>query len=234
MTVDPMPTERHQVAGDGAVARVAVCDDQSVVHEGLNQIIGSADGFRVVLRAWSADELVEGLRECVVDVCVLDDGLPDRDGAGVLPEVLALCPGVKILVFTNRLAAKIGMSCFEAGASGFLHKSATPTEIVDALAALRRGDVAVPDELVPRLLPGNAAGAPHRRLSAREWDVFVRLAQGVRVRVIAEELGLDDRTVTATRRRVLDKLGIEHNAGLTAYALLHELVDADALVRLAS
>ncbi len=213
-----------------AATTVAICDDHAVVREGLLRIVAGAAGFAVVSSTGTAADLYEDLEQTPVDICVIDLSLPDANGIEVVAEVLQRYPEMKVLVFTNHTPANVGLVCVEAGARGFLSKGAAPEEVVEALCALRRGDVFLPREVINALVRKDSMVQRHARLSPREWEVFIRLAQGARINEVAAELNLDQRTVTTYRRRVLDKLGVDSNAGIVAYAILNGLIDADAVV----
>ncbi len=235
MVLEPTGTDEAIGAGAATSVRsaattVAVCDDHAVVREGVIRIVAAAAGFAVVSCTGTAQDLYEDLEQTPVDICIIDLGLPDANGVEVVAEVLARYPEMKVLVLTNHAPESVGLVCVEAGARGFLSKGAPPDELVEALGALRRGDVHLPREVINALVRKDSATQRHARLSPREWEVFVRLAQGSRINEVASELNLDQRTVTTYRRRVLDKLGVDSNAGIVAYAILHGLIDADAVV----
>ena len=211
------------------VTSIAICDDHPVAREGLVHIIEGAAGFSVESCTGSALELLAALDRTPIDICILDLGLPDRNGVEVIPEILGRHPGTGVLVFTNHPAAGVGLVCVEAGAHGFVSKGAAPSEIVTALCAVRRGDVHLPQDLVNALVRRRGPEDPHHRLSPREWEVFIRIANGGRISEVAADLHLDQRTVTTYRRRVLDKLGVDSNAALVAYAIVHGLIDANAV-----
>lgn len=229
-TTDPTPGDAPGRASAAAQTTIAVCDDHAVVREGVVRILASTAGFEVVSSTATARDLLDDLSRRPVDVCILDISLPDCNGVEVIPEILRTYPDTQVLVFTNHPVSSIGLVCVEAGARAFVGKGAAPSELVDALCAIRRGDVHLPSELVNALVNRESSAQPHSRLSTREWEVFIRLANGFRISEVAADLILDQRTVTTYRRRVLDKLGIDGNAGLVAYAIIHDLVDADAVV----
>lgn len=223
-------TQAPETHASDSGSTVAVCDDHAVLREGVVRIVGAASGFRVVSSNGTARELLDDLGSMGVDICVLDLTLPDRNGVEVISEIAERFPETKVLVFTNHSASSLGMICVNAGARGFLNKGAAASELMDALRTVRRDDVYLPTELINRLARRDLPDQPHAQLSRREWDVFLRLAGGYRVSDVAVELHLDSRTVTTYRRRILDKLDVEGTAGLVAYAIVHGLVNPDAVV----
>ena len=230
ISTDTEVDEADEARSRSAVTAVAICDDHAVVREGVIRIVAAAAGFAVVSCTGTARDLYEDLEQTEVDICIIDLSLPDSNGIEVVSEVLARYPEMKVLVFTNHAPTSVGLVCVEAGARGFLSKGVPPDELVEALCSLRRGDVHLPREVINALVRNESAVQRHARLSPREQEVFIRLAQGARINEVANELNLDQRTVTTYRRRVLDKLGVDSNAGIVTYAILHGLIDADAVV----
>jgi DNA-binding NarL/FixJ family response regulator len=116
----------------------------------------------------------------------------------------------------------------KAGAMGYLNKSADPSQIVAAIRTLHAGrkyiTPAIAEALAARLSVDDAE-KPHERLSDREFQTLIRLASGQRLSDIATELSLSPKTVSVYRARVLEKLGMQSNADLTAYCLRNGLID---------
>ena len=205
--------------------RVAIVDDHAVVREGVARIVSASPDMEVSIVAASGSALLAELRVVPVDVCVVDLSLPDVSGVELITRIRDLHPSVKVLVFTMHPEEAFGMACLKAGASGFLTKGAAPSEVLSALRSVGRGLVHVTPELAALLVrPERAEDLPHTTLSAREHEVFVRIAQGLRNQEISQLLHLDQRTVSTYRRRVLDKLGVASGAELVQYAMRHGLI----------
>ena len=112
------------------------------------------------------------------------------------------------------------------GASGYLHKSCSLSEVVDAIAAVCQGEQVIPPELNEVLAqPVSEVSLPHEMLSNREYQVMERLVAGFRVSQVAEEMNLSVKTISTYRKRVLDKLGVQSNSEVVSYAIRNGLVD---------
>jgi two-component system invasion response regulator UvrY len=111
---------------------------------------------------------------------------------------------------------------------GFLSKESAPEELVDAVHRIASGVRYVGEEVAQMLasaVAGDAPGAPHERLSDREFEVLRMLASGKTVSQVADSLALSVKTVSTHRARILQKMGMKTNAELTHYASKNKLVD---------
>jgi len=116
----------------------------------------------------------------------------------------------------------------KAGAAGFLTKESAPEKLIEAVRKVAGGGRYVSAELAENLasfLAGETSGAPHERLSDREFEIMKMLGSGKTVSEIARELSLSVKTVSTHRTRILKKMGMKTNAELTSYAVRSRLVD---------
>jgi len=206
---------------------VVVVDDHQVVRAGLKSIIDGQSDLAVVAEASSGKEALEQLRKAPVDVLLLDLHLPDMSGLDVLRYTRAHYPLTKVLMLSSYPESQFGFNVLRDGASGFIGKSAEPPELMRALRTVARGGRYVSQELAAQLvatLDGDANAPRHGVLSEREFQIFVKLAEGESVSQIAARLFLSVKTVSTYRRRVLDKMSMNGNADITAYALRNELI----------
>jgi len=193
--------------------RVALIEDHAVVRAGLRLLL-EASGHRVVAEYGSAAE-AETLPEGLAEVVVLDLALPDRPGLALIP---VLARRAKVLVLSFYADPAHVREALRRGAAGYLSKEAADTALLDALAALGRGE----RYLEPRLAAELAALDPgEKRLSAREREVVRLLSQGYSLRAIAARLGISEKTASTYKTRALDKLGLESLPELIEWARKH-------------
>jgi DNA-binding NarL/FixJ family response regulator len=210
------------------VIRVAIVDDHALIRRGLRDSLTEAGDIRVVGEAGDYGELRQLLRETPFDVLLLDINLPGRSGLDVLHSLAEESTRIRVLVLTMYPEDQYAIRALKAGAMGYLNKSADPAQIVAAVRTLHAGrkyiTPAIAEALAERLAVDDD-GKPHERLSDREFQTMVRLASGQRLSDIAAELNLSPKTVSVYRARVLEKLGAQSNADLTAYCLRNGLID---------
>jgi DNA-binding NarL/FixJ family response regulator len=168
-----------------------------------------------------------------VDVLLLDISMPDQSGVDALAAIKARFPELPVLILSGFPEAHYATTLLRQGASGYLNKECDPEEIANAIRLVARGrryiSPAVAEQLADSVVGGSGAGsAPdkplHEALSEREFQVFLRLAQGETVGHIAEALFLSVKTVSTYRTRVLEKLKLATNSDLTYYALKNGLI----------
>lgn len=208
--------------------RVVIVDDHALIRRGLRDSLDEAGDIRVVGEAGDYGELRLLLRETEFDVLLLDINLPGRSGLDVLHSLSEESTKVRTLVLTMYPEDQYAIRALKAGAMGYLSKSADPAQIVTAIRTLHGGrkyiTPAIAEALATRLSV-DPSERPHERLSDREFQTLVRLSAGQRLSDIAIELKLSPKTVTVYRARILEKLGLQSNADLTAYCLRNGLID---------
>lgn len=210
---------------DDHVIKVAVADDHQLMREGMARIIATADDIDIVVSVDSGAALLDALQTAAVDVCVLDISMPGIDGVETLRRMRLQHPDLPVLMCTMHDDLAFGARCVHEGANGFLTKGAAPADFLAAIRKVRAGQAQLSNELLDHLLRRSPeCQLPHQRLSAREFQVFIRLARGLTNAEITRELHLDQRTVSAYRRRVLDKMGLDRNAELVEYAIRQQLI----------
>lgn len=209
--------------------RIMLVDDHPVVRQGLRLMLTEHDSLTVVAEAASAAEALRILLggEPAIDLLILDLNLPDQSGFAVLEAVHRQRPGLPVLILSIQPAEHVAVRALKAGASGFLNKEAAPEELVRAVRALSQGKKYIGQSLAEWLaldVSGQRDSLPHERLSDREYQVFCLLAGGKSITDIAALLSRSPNTVSTYRSRILQKMGIDTNAGLTQYALRHQII----------
>lgn len=208
--------------------RVALVDDHALIRRGLRDSLNETGDIRVVAEAADYGELRQLLRDTEFDVLVLDINLPGRNGLDVLHSLADHPTRIRVLVLTMHPEEQYAIRALKAGAMGYLNKSADPAQIITAIKTLSAGrkfiTPAIAEALAERLSVDDS-NAAHERLSDREFQTLIRLASGRRLSDIATELSLSPKTVSVYRSRVLEKLGVQSNADLTAYCLRNGLMD---------
>ncbi|HQW07718.1 MAG TPA: response regulator transcription factor [Steroidobacteraceae bacterium] len=206
---------------------VIIADDHQVVRAGLRQIIASQPDLRVVADCRTGKEVIAALKEQVCNVLLLDLSLPDMSGLDVLKHVRTHHEGVTVLVLSGYPERQFGINVLRGGAHGFLSKSADESELLRAVRMVARGSRYVGPELADLLLAsmdGSGEQPRHGILSEREFQIFVKLAEGKTVTEIAGKLFLSVKTVSTYRSRILDKMGMKTNADITYYAIKNSLL----------
>ncbi|KQV53443.1 LuxR family transcriptional regulator [Pelomonas sp. Root1217] len=213
--------------------RIGIVDDHAIVRTGLRQFLSDHVDLRVTGEGSSGHDALEMARGGEVDVLLLDISMPDQSGVDALAAIKARFPELPVLILSGFPEAHYATTLLRQGASGYLNKECDPDEIANAIRLVARGrryiSPAVAEQLADSVMGGGGAGAApdkplHEALSEREFQVFLRLAQGETVGHIAEALFLSVKTVSTYRTRVLEKLKLATNSDLTYYALKNGLI----------
>lgn len=208
--------------------KVLVADDHAVVRRGLRQILAETPDILVAGEVESAPEVRELVLRETWTVVVLDIKLKGGSGLDLLAWIRRERPGLPVVILTNYPEDQYAVRAIKAGASGFLTKESAPEKLIEAVRKVAGGGRYVSPELaetLASLLAGQADGAPHARLSDREFEVMKLIASGKTVSEVAAELSLSVKTVSTHRTRILRKMAMRTNAELMHYAVRAGLVD---------
>ncbi len=207
--------------------RVLVADDHPAIRHGMAGVINARLGFRVVAEAGTAAEVLTAAKEHAPQIAVIDLGMPGVRGLDLVRALRDGHPGLGILVFSQHREEDMGIACLKAGANGYLNKSAPVDEIAVALTTVAEGRRYLSPAMAELLVEGAPLPddrPPHEMLSEREKEVLYGLARGRRLAEIADNLGINVKTVHTYRTRVLNKLRVRTNVELVLYAAEHRLL----------
>ena len=201
--------------------RIVLVDDHTVVREALRILLEQDAELRVVGEAGdgkSALQLSEALQP---DLVVMDISLPGMDGIETTSVLRKSQPQVRVLALSTSCHARAIKQMFQAGATGFIVKSAAAVALKHGIRAVMQGGnylcpqaaQAIADELSD--LPSTPAETLAQQLSRRELEVAIALARGGSASVVAGLLHIADSTVEVHRRNILRKLGLHKSVDLT-------------------
>ena len=207
--------------------RIVIVDDHAIVRAGLRQFLVEQSDLEVVGEAANGREALDLVRKGGIDVIVMDLSMPDQNGVDALAAIKARAPELPVLILSGYPEAHYATNLLRQGASGYLNKECDPQEIVTAVRTVSRGRKYITPtvaELLADQLHSGADKPLHEQLSEREFQVFLRLAQGETIGVIADSLSLSVKTVSTYRTRIMEKMSLESNSDLTYYALKNGLI----------
>ena len=201
---------------------VGIVDDHAIVRQGLSQFLTEQMGIKVVGEGSSGAQAIELVRSKDPNVLLLDILMPGQNGIEVMRHLLAQKPELAIIVLSGFAEEHYALSIIKNGAKGYLNKGCDPAEIIDAIRTVALGRRYITPQVAELLAQQINRGAeilPHENLSDREMQVFLRLAKGQAVGVIAAELCLSAKSVSTYRTRTLEKMNLLTNSDLTYYAM---------------
>ena len=214
------------------MTRVLLVDDQELVRAGFRIILNSEPGLEVVGEAANGADAVRLARELQPDVICMDVQMPEMDGLAATREIVA-DPMVasRVLMLTTFDRDDYLFEALSAGASGFLLKTASPENLVEAVQVLARGDALLSPSVTRRVIErfgsttAPVATLPDRTvlpdLTDRETEVLAQIALGRSNAEIAVELYVGEATVKTHVSNVLTKLGVRDRIQAVVFAYEH-------------
>lgn len=210
----------------GDVIRVVLADDHAVVRAGVKAVLSSAKDIQVIGEGANGREAINLVERLKPDVLVMDLSMGEMDGISAAKEIVEKNLPTKILILTMHAEEAYLVKVLEAGASGYLVKSAADRELVDAVRAVSHGDMYMQPTATRALAQGIMRKSEHaderdkyEKLTERERDVLRYVAGGFSAPEIGEKLFISPKTVDTYKQRINEKLGLAHRSDYVAFAL---------------
>lgn len=206
--------------------RILCIDDHQVVRDGVRRIFEDKKIPLELGEASTAAEATLLASRQDWDVAVLDISLGGRSGLDVLKEIKQLRPRLPVLMFSMHSEEVYTRRSINAGAQGYITKGSPSEELFDAINKIAKGGRYITPALAEKIVfTTDSEKLPHETLSDREYEVMLLIARGLANKEIAEQLGIDSRTVTTHRRRILDKMDMSADSELNEYARVNRLLE---------
>ncbi len=199
------PATRHDI-------QVVIVDDHSLVREGTTELLNQESDFNVVGFAGSGEDGLEMIERLAPDVALVDVNLPGMSGVEMAREVLSRRPDLKILILSAYDDYAYVTEALDVGVAGYILKTATGKELVDAIRAVFDGvfvlDKTVSARLARHWRHDEGEFSPLESLTRRESEVLDLLSKGMSNKQVANTLTLGLRTVEGHVSNILAKLGV--------------------------
>ena len=189
--------------------RVLLADDHAVVRAGIRQFLEQADNIEVVAEADDGEAAKNLIGQHQPDVAVLDIQMPEASGIEVTRWIRANQHDVGVLILTAYDDDPYVMAVLQAGANGYVLKTASPREIIRAVRDVHAGNSALDASIVQKMMAQVASDSrtqPVEKLTDREIEVLALVAQGFTNKAIGVQLGISDRTVQGHLAHIFNKL----------------------------
>ncbi len=203
-----------------------IVDDHELVREAIQQFLKIQPSMAVVAEASCGAEMLKILRSVEVDLLILDLQMPGVSGAQLVKCVRTAYPALRMLVMSGYNDSSTVSQVLKAGASGFVSKNCKPSVFIEAVQRTATIGRYIEPEVAQRLAfisDTPKEGDISLILSDRELQVFERIVEGKRIKQIAVELFISDKTVSTHKAHLLEKLGIGNVPDLVKYAVQYNL-----------
>jgi two-component system, NarL family, invasion response regulator UvrY len=207
--------------------RILIVDDHQLVRNGLKRILAETPGIVVAGESETGREAMDMIINNDYDIILLDISLPDISGIDILTSLQRSGRSSRVIVLSMHPEEQYARHALRLGAGGYLTKKSAPEELIAAIHKVAAGKKYITESLAETLaisVDETYERPLHEKLSAREYQVFLMIAQGKTPKIIAGALHLSVKTVSTYRSRILEKMNMSANADLIYYAVKNHLV----------
>ncbi|MFL5737096.1 MAG: response regulator [Actinomycetota bacterium] len=208
---------------DGDPIRIMVVDDHPVWRDGVKGDLEHSGAATVVAEASDGGDAIEQAREAMPDLVLMDLRMPGVSGVDAIRQIVEESPHIKILVLSASAEESDVLEAVKVGAAGYILKSATSEELVEAVRRVRRGEPVFTAPLAGLLLSEfrrvSTASSGEPVLTPRENEILKLVAKGYTYREIAEQLFISVKTVQNHVQNILSKLQLRRRYELMRYAI---------------
>ena len=196
-------------------------DDHAVVRAGVRRLLEQEPLFEVIGEAESGEKAYQTFGELKPDVMVMDLSMPGMGGLEAIRRILMRYEKAKILVLSMHEDLSFANQALKLGAKGYLTKNTLADDLVKSIETVTQGDVFLSDEIAKKMAMQSISGNqdPVHELSAREFEIFRLLAEGLDIDAIASTLNISSKTVSNYQTMIKQKLDINTPIELIRYAI---------------
>lgn len=206
--------------------RIVLCDDHTLVRQGVRKILEDQPDWSVVDEASDGREAVRKTLEAKPDVAIFDIAMPLLNGIEATRQIVRRAPGVHVLILSMHANEAYVVQALQAGAKGYLLKDSADVDLVDAVTAVAAGKSFFSPEVARvmladyvRHLSEKGVVDRYQLLSEREREVLQLVAEGRTNKEVAELLCLSPATVETHRSNILQKIDVHSTAELVLFAV---------------
>ena len=200
--------------------RVFCVDDHPLLREGIATLIQNQPDMVVVGQASNGREAIQGFREHLPEICLMDIRLPDMSGIDAMLAILREFPQARLIMLTTAEGDVEIQRALEAGARSYMLKSMPPKELLETIRQVHAGKKRIPPEIATHL----AEHYSDEAITAREIEVLQQIAGGNRNRDIAEKLFISEETVKVHIKHIMEKLGASDRTQAVAIAVRRGII----------
>jgi DNA-binding NarL/FixJ family response regulator len=206
------------------VIKLYIVDDHQVVVEGIRSLLQNEDTIEIVGHANNAEKCLQYFKNQSAHVILMDISLPDTDGIDLSRMILEKHPKIKILALSTFNQGTYVRKMMEAGASGYLLKNTGKQELLKAIETVFNGEKYMAFEVNQALKYENEQQNKIPKLTKREKEVLINIAEGLTNLQISEKLFISIDTVDSHRKNLYSKLHVKNTAMLIKFASENELL----------
>jgi DNA-binding NarL/FixJ family response regulator len=211
--------------------RILLADDHIVVTEAFRSLLDYEEDMKVVAIASNGRDAIRQASALKPDIVVMDINMPNLNGIDATRQLVASTCKVKVLGLSMHGDQSTALAMLEAGASGYLLKTCTGKELVEAVRTVVSGSTYLSPAIAKGLVDHHRSGGAdfkstvYNQLTMREREVLQLIVEGNHTKLIADRLNISPKTVLVHRERLMKKVGVDSIAALTHYAMRQGIID---------
>ncbi len=205
--------------------RILIVDDHTVVRGGLRLFLLAFPDLELIGEASSGEMALELCKLHEPDVVIMDILMPGMNGIDATHQIRTKFPATQVIALTSFPDDQLVRDAINAGAAGYLLKTTSAKELVEAIRAVEQGKSVFSPEAEKILAQRKQESYYHEDLTKREWEIYRLVMVGKNNGEIAQELVISVSTVKYHVSNILSKLGVKNRAEAIAYAVQHRLVE---------
>jgi len=212
--------------------RILIGDDHPMIRKGMRQLLEQHESWQVCAEASTGRQAVELAGKWRPHIVVLDLAMPELNGLEAARQIKKAQPCVEILIFTVHDLQWMALDALTAGATGYVLKSAPPSEVVAAVEALAKHQPHFTSNVLQWMLDAYIKAGhrdektPFDALTGRQREIFQLLAEGRGNKGVCAILGISMKTAESHRVTIHKKLGVNSVAGLVRQAVRYRVIEA--------
>ena len=213
---------------------IVLVDDHKIVRDGIKALLSEDSEIIITGEAASGDECIELVKKLMPDVILMDINLPDTTGIELTKKLIEMYSECSIIILSMHMGSEFITNSIEAGAKGYLPKTTSQDELINAIKTVYQGNEYYNNEVSEILLQTyinktkNASKVKEEQniqLTKREQEILVLFARGLSNKEIATELFISVRTVESHKNNIMQKLDVKSTVDLVKYAIKQKLIE---------
>jgi DNA-binding NarL/FixJ family response regulator len=203
--------------------KILLADDHPLVRRGIGSSLARQPNLEVIGEASDGREALAKIKQLLPDMVLLDIDMPHMSGLALASLLRKELPQIRILVLSMHRHPEYVLRILQSGAHGYVLKDSPIEEVVHAITTINAGQSYFHPEIarvaLSHMTGGNGSGSDLDKLTQREREVLIRIAEGCSNKEIAQVLDVGVRTVETHRERIMRKLNLHSIAALTRFAI---------------
>lgn len=211
-----------------AKTRILLADDHEVVRSGLATLLAKQDGLSVIHEVNSGELAYQSYSELEPDLLIMDMTMPGIGGLEALRRIRSRYTQARVIMFSMHENATLAMQAMSAGAMGYVSKAGDSTDILTAIRQVMSGNSYLSTDMAQKIALQSVSGNedPTQRLTAREFEVFRLLAEGLTLSRVANQLNLEPKTVANYQTILKNKLGFSTSTEMVRLAIKYGVINS--------